>query len=130
MDCSRPGLPVHHQLLEFTQTHVYRVVMPSNHIILCRPLLLPPSIFPSIRVFSKESALHIRWPECWEFQLQHQSSQGTFRTDFLLDGLVGSPCCPKSYKTHLIVHLQEPHFTLCKFHLSEWVNLITSPFFP
>ena len=43
------------------------LVMPSNHLILCRPLLLPPSIFPSIRVFSKESALHIKWPECWSF---------------------------------------------------------------
>ena len=42
-------------------------VMPSNHLILCRPLLLPPSIFPSIRVFSSESALHIRWPKDWSF---------------------------------------------------------------
>ena len=42
-------------------------VMPSNHLILCRPLLLPPSIFPSIRVFSNESALHIRWPNYWSF---------------------------------------------------------------
>ena len=42
-------------------------VMPSNHLILCRPLLLPPSIFPSFRVFSKESVLHIRWPKCWSF---------------------------------------------------------------
>ena len=59
------------------------LVMPSNHLILCRPLLLPPSIFPSIRVFSNESAFHIRWPKCWEFQLQHQSFQWIFRTDFL-----------------------------------------------
>ena len=43
------------------------LVMPSNHLILCRPLLLPPSIFPSIRVFSNESALHIRWPKYWSF---------------------------------------------------------------
>ena len=42
-------------------------VMPSNHLILCRPLLLPPSIFPSIRVFSNESVLHIRWPKYWSF---------------------------------------------------------------
>ena len=48
-------------------------VMPSNHLILCRPLLLLPSIFPSIRVFSNESALRIRWPKYWSFQLQHQS---------------------------------------------------------
>ena len=43
------------------------LVMPSNHLILCRPLLLPPSIFPSIRVFSNESVLHIRWPKYWSF---------------------------------------------------------------
>ena len=49
-------------------------VMPSSHLILCRPLLLLPSIFPSIRVFSNESALHIRWPKYW-FQCQHQSFQ-------------------------------------------------------
>ena len=42
-------------------------VMPSNHLILCHPLLLPPSIFPNIRVFSNESALHIRWPKYWSF---------------------------------------------------------------
>ena len=62
MDCSTPGLPVHHQLPEFTQTHVIESVMPSNHLILCCPLLLSPSIFPSIRVFSNESVFHIRWP--------------------------------------------------------------------
>ena len=56
-----PAFPVHHQLPECTQTHVYQVVMPSNHLILCRPPLLPPSIFPSIRVISKESVLCIRW---------------------------------------------------------------------
>ena len=58
-DCSTPSFPVHHQLPEFAQTHI-QVVMPSNHLILCRPLLLLPSIFPSIRVFFNESALHIR----------------------------------------------------------------------
>ena len=67
MDCSMPGLPVHHQLSEFTQTHVHRVVMPSSHLILCCPLLLPPSIFHTIRVFSKESVLRIRWPKYWSF---------------------------------------------------------------
>ena len=68
MDRSTPGLPVHHQLLEFTQTHTHWVrVMPSNHLILCRPLFLLPSIFPSIRVFSNESALLIRCPKYWSF---------------------------------------------------------------
>ena len=60
------GLPVHHHLLELAQTHVHRVVMPSNHLILCYPLLLS-SVFPSIRVFSNESVLRIRWPEYWSF---------------------------------------------------------------
>ena len=50
-------------------------VMPSNFLILCRPLLLPSSIFPSIRVFSNESVLPIRWPKYWSFQLQRQSFQ-------------------------------------------------------
>ena len=69
MDCSTLGFPVHHQLLELAQTHVHRVrrVMPSNHLILCHPLLLLPSIFPSIRVFSNESVLCIRWPKYWSF---------------------------------------------------------------
>ena len=60
-----PGLPVHHQLLEFAQTHVRWVgdaIQPSHP-----PLLLLPSIFLSIRVFSNESALHIRWPKYWSF---------------------------------------------------------------
>ena len=67
MDCTTLGLPVHHQLLEFTQTHVHWLVMPSNHLILGHPLLLLPSIFPSIRVFSNVLALCIRWPRYWSF---------------------------------------------------------------
>ena len=66
-------------------------VMPSSHLILCRPLLLLPPIPPSIKVFSNESTLHIRWPKYWEFQLQHQSFQWTPRTDLL----VGFPCSPR-----------------------------------
>ena len=68
MDCSMPGLPVHHQLPEFSQTHSMESVMPSNHLILCRPLLLLPSVFPSIRVFSNGSVLCIRWPKYWSFR--------------------------------------------------------------
>ena len=67
MNHSTPGLPVHHQLLEFTQTHVHRVGDATQHLILCRPLLLLPSIFPSIRVFSNESVLRIRWPKYCSF---------------------------------------------------------------
>ena len=67
MNCSTPGLPVHHQLPEFTQTPVHWLAMPSNHLILHHPLLLLPSIFPSIRVFCSESALCIRCPKYWSF---------------------------------------------------------------
>ena len=70
IDHSTPGLPVHHQLPEFTQTLIsIESVMPSSHLILCCPLLLLPSIFPSIRVFSSESVLPIRWPKYWSFSL-------------------------------------------------------------
>ena len=67
MDCSTPGLPDHHQLLELTQTHVHWV---GDAIQQSHPLsspLLPPSIFPSINVFSNESALCVRWPKYWSF---------------------------------------------------------------
>ena len=62
--------------------------MPSNHLILCCPLLLPPSIFPSIRVFSNESALHIRWPKYWSFSFNISPSNEhsgliSFRMDWL-----------------------------------------------
>ena len=67
MDCSMPGFPLHHQLLELLKLMSIEPVMPSNHLILCCPLLLLPSIIPSIRVFSNESVLHIRWPKYWSF---------------------------------------------------------------
>ena len=67
MDCNMPGLPVHHQLPEFTQLTSIESVMPSSHLILCHPLLLLPSIFPIIRVFSNESVLRIKWPKHWSF---------------------------------------------------------------
>ena len=67
MDYSTPGLPVHHQLPKFTQTHVIESVMSSNHLMLCHPLILLSSIFPSIRVFSNESAVQIRWPKYGSF---------------------------------------------------------------
>ena len=64
------------------------LVMPSKHLILCQPLLLPSSIFPSIRVFSNESALHIRWPKCWSFSFNITPSNehpglSSFRIDWL-----------------------------------------------
>ena len=85
MNCSTSGLPVHHQLPEFTQTHVHWVsdaIQPSH-----APLLLP-SIFPSIRVISNGSALNIRWPKYWSFSFNISPSNEhpgliSFRTDWL-----------------------------------------------
>ena len=67
MNRSMPGLSLHHQLPEFTQITSIESVMPSSHLTLCRPLLLLPPIPPSIRVFSKESILRMRWPKYWSF---------------------------------------------------------------
>ena len=70
MDCSTPGLPDHHQLLELAQTHIHHVSDAIQPLILCCPLLLLPSIFPIIRVPSSlenESVVHIRWPKYWSF---------------------------------------------------------------
>ena len=89
MDCSMPGLHVHQQLLEFTLTHIsIESVMPSSHLILCRPLLLLPPVPPSIRVFSNESTLHIRWPKYWSFSFSISPSREhpgliSFRMDWL-----------------------------------------------
>ena len=70
-------------------------VMPSSHLILCRPLLLLPPIPPSIRVFSNESTLLMRWPKYWSFSFSHHSFQRNPRADLLQNGLVGSPCSPR-----------------------------------
>ena len=88
MDCSMPGLPVHHQLLELLKLMSFELVMLSNHLILCHPLLLPPSIFPNIRVFSNESVLPNRWPKYWSFSFNISSSNEhpgliSFRMDWL-----------------------------------------------
>ena len=67
MDCSTPWFPALHHLRSLLKLMSIELVMLPNHLILCCPLLLLTSIFPSIRVFSKESALHIRWPKYWSF---------------------------------------------------------------
>ncbi|CAN0529778.1 unnamed protein product [Rangifer tarandus platyrhynchus] len=86
-DCSTPGFSVLHQLLELAQTHVHRV-SDAIRLILCCPLLFPPSIFPSIRVFSKKSVLRIRWPKYWSFSFSISLSNVysgliSFRMDWL-----------------------------------------------
>ena len=88
MNCSTPGLPIHHQLLEFTQTHLHWIGDAIQPLILCRPLLLLPSIFPSIRLFSNESVLRISWPKYWSFSFSitlsnEYSGMNSFRMDWL-----------------------------------------------
>ena len=94
MNCSTPGLPVHHQLLEFTQTHVHRVcdaIQPSHPL----PSPSPPAPNPSQHqsLFQRVNTLH-EVAKVLEFQLQHQSFQRNPRADLLQNGLVGSPCSP------------------------------------
>ena len=88
MNCSTPRFPAHHQFLELVQLMFIKFVMPSSHLILCHPLLLLPSLFPSIRVFSNESVLHIRWPKYWSFSFSISASNEysgliSFRMDWL-----------------------------------------------
>ena len=88
MDCSTPGFLSITNSWSLLKLMSIKSVMPSNHIILCRPLLLLPLIFPSIRVFSNESVLHIRWPEYWSFSFSISPSNEysgliSFRIDWL-----------------------------------------------
>ena len=87
MDCTTPGFPVHHQFPELKLVSI-ESVMPSNHLILCHPFLLLPSIFPSTRVFSSESVLCITWPKYWSFSFSISPSNEysgliPFRIDWL-----------------------------------------------
>ena len=94
MNRSMPGLPVHHQLQSSLRPTSIESVMPSSHLILCCPLLLLPPIPPSIRVFSGESTLHMRWPKYWSFSFSIIPSKEipgliSFRMDWL--DLLASP---------------------------------------
>ena len=131
MDCSMPGLPVHHQLLEFTQTHVHRVsdaIQPSH------PLSSPSpafNLFQHQGLFQWVSSSH-QVAKVLEFQLQHQALQWIFSIPFLEDGLVGSPCSPrdsqessptpqfKSINSSALSFLYNP--TLTSVH-DHWKNL-------
>ena len=95
MDCSMPGLPVHHQLPEVIQTHVHWVrdaIQPSHPLSSPSPLAFNLSHHQGL--FQWVSSSH-QVAKVLESQLQHQSFQWIFRIDFLYDGLVGSPCCPR-----------------------------------
>ena len=123
MDCSTPGLPVHHQLLEFTWTPV----MPSKHLILYRPLLLLPSILPSIRVFSNESVLRIRWPKYWSFNFSISPSNEysgliSFRMDWL--DVLAVQGTLKSLLQH---HIQKHQFLGAQLSLQSNSHIHTRP---
>ena len=88
MDCSTSGLPVHPNSWSLLKLMSIELVMPSNHLILCHPLLLLPSILPSMRVFLNESVLRIRWPKYWNFSFSISSTNEysgliSFRMDWL-----------------------------------------------
>ena len=132
MDCSMPGLPVHHQLAEFTQTHVHWVggaIHPS------RPLSSPsPPAFNLSQhqgLFQWVSSSH-QVAKVLEFQLQHQSFQWIFRTDFLYDGLVGSPCSPRdSQESSPTPHFKSINFSALNFlHSPTKVHLVKAMVFP
>ena len=121
MDHSMPGLPVHHQLLEFTQTQIESVIA-SNHLILCHPFLLLPSIFASIIVFSNELSLHIRWPKYWSFSFNVSPSNEypgliSFRMDWLdILAVQGTPKSLFQHQSSRASILQHSAFIVQLFH--------------
>ena len=131
MNCSTPGLPVHHQLPEFTQTHVHWVtdaIEPSHPLSSPSPPAPNPSQHQSL--FQSVNSSH-EVAKVLEFQLQHQSFQRTSRANLLQDGLVGSPCSPrdsqessptpqfKSINSSVLSFLHSP--TLTSIH-DHWKN--------
>ena len=135
MDCSTPGFPVHQQLPEFAQTHVHRVgdaIQPSHP--LFPPLLLPP-IFPSIGVFSNESALPIRWSKYWSFSISPSNEYSRlifFRIDWFdlleVQGTLKSLLERHSSKASILqcsafmIQLSPPYMTTGKtIALTRWI---------
>ena len=126
MDCSLPGLNVHHQLQSLLKLMSIELVMPSIHLILCSPLLLLSSIISSIRVFSNESVLHIRWPKYWSFSFTISPSNEysgliSFRMDSTVQGTLKSLLQHHSSKASILrcsafftVQLSHPYMTTGK----------------
>ena len=125
MDCSMPGFPVHHHSLSLLKLMSIESVMPSNHLILCLPILLLPSIFPSIRGFSNESVLRMRWPEFQSFSFSISPSYEysgliSFRMDWLdLLAVQGT-------LTSLLQH----HSLLAKLIIKTVSKVLIDQFFP
>ena len=137
MECSMPAFPDHHQHQSLLKLMAIESVMPSNHLIPCCPLLLLPLIFPSIRVFSNESALRIRWAKYWRFSFSISSSSEysgliSFRMDWLdllavqgtLKSLLQHHSSKASVLQHsafFIVQLSHPYMTTGKtIALTRW----------
>ena len=132
MNRSTPGLPVHHQLSGLLKLMCIESVMPSSHLILCRPLLLLHPIPPRIRVFSNESTLHMRWPKYWSFSFSISPSNQhpgliSFRMDWLdllaVRGTLKSLLQHHSSKASILwcsafftVQLSHPYMTTGKNH--------------
>ena len=139
MDCSTPGLPVHQKLLSLPILMSIELVMPSNHLILCHPLLRLPSIFPSIRVFSNEAVLCIRWPKYWHFSFNSSPFNENpglicFRMDWLdllaVQGTLKSLLQHQSSKASILqcsaffmVQLSHPYMTTGKIHSFDYTDL-------
>ena len=140
MNHSMPGLPVHHQLPDLLKLMSIESMMPSNHLILCCPLLLLPLIFPSIGVFSNKSALCIRWPKYWSFSFNISPSNEhpgliSFRMDWLdflaVQGTLKSLLQYHSSKASIlwcsaffIVQLSHPYMTTGKtIALTRWTSV-------
>ena len=138
MDCSMPGPPSITNSWSLLKLMSIKSVMPSNHLILCRPLLLLPSIFSSIRVFSNESALHMRWPKYWSFSFNISPSDEhsgviSFRMDWwdplAIQGTFKSLLQHHSSKASILrlsafftVQLLHPYMTTGKtIALTRWV---------
>ena len=130
MDCSMLGFPIHHQLWSMLKLMSIESVMLSNHLIFCHPLLLLPSVFPSLRIFSNHSVLRIRWPKCWSFSFSislsnEYSGVVSFRIDWfdllVVQGTVKSLLQHHSSKTYILqlsaffkVQLSHPYMTTGK----------------
>ena len=95
MNCSTSGFPVLTISWSLLKLMSIESMIPSNHLILCRPLLLLASTFPSIRVSSNESVLHIRWPKYWSFSFSISSFNEYSGLISFRNRLVGSPCSPR-----------------------------------
>ena len=138
MNRSTPGLPVHPNSQSLPKPMCIKSVMPSSHLILCRPLLLLPPLPPSIRVFSSESTLHMRWPKYWSFSFSISPSNEhpgliSFRMDWLdllaVQGTLSSLLQHHSSKTSIhwhsaffTVQLSHPYMTTGKtIALTRWL---------